>query len=107
MKMDGSMVSLPVFHLDRDPNIDGDASGGNAIDYRCGLDMTGTHGECVRTIIYRCNTISRLIADSQVPHNVISGAVGDHRYDRRRCELSGWEKDTSLGLGAARNGWCR
>ena len=33
IKRDGSMVTLPVFHLDRDPNIDGgDASGGNAID---------------------------------------------------------------------------
>ena len=33
MKWDGSSVTLPVFHLDRDPNIDGgEASGGNPID---------------------------------------------------------------------------
>lgn len=42
MKMDGATVTLPVFHLDRDPNIDdGDASGGNAIDasvYRIDCD---------------------------------------------------------------------
>ena len=33
MKWDGSLVTLPVFHLDRDPNLDGgEASGGNPID---------------------------------------------------------------------------
>lgn|GEM_PF-2739872 len=33
MKWDGSLVTLPVFHLDRDPNLDGgEASDGNPID---------------------------------------------------------------------------